>query len=547
MSDDGYSSSAEEDGGVEEAENQRQAQYLQQQRAKALVFKTHKPEIVLFEQVDREVLLFLVGNPTLVDLLDKSDDKILYGRLLQYAQRLREDDTVEVCYEQADSRAGRYYAQGPSLQSFPRLIREALTYGVLNDFDIKDCAPTMLLTLAQRHDMPCQLLAQYVNNREEHLAELQQKCKIAREDAEELLQAVVSSGGNGCLHGDVQRFLQPLAQELKDISNQLMQIYAKYKKAGAGLSLLLHDLEAWCMQIALEELQEFGCSALIHDGVLTQEQVPPEAAERCSAAIASLTGFKLVFEHKPFEPPEWDQDERKLFKKGSKETVKRTFSSYEQVKAEWEKTHFKLQKPAKLIEVDLKDWSDACDMMTMFTSNEMKNHFNNLYYYTIEENEPEKGGDCSETDDDTAPRTKRRKKSSKDKKAEGRVTIKDHKFIDKWLDDEDMKTYHHVDFLPPPLHVPDNVFNTWRGFKVQFLPPATEEDVRLMEEWILPLVKDVVCASNEAANTWVTNYLAQLFQSPGQKTDLALVLLGIEGGYCYFYRYYYYLLLLMQC
>jgi hypothetical protein len=130
-----------------------------------------------------------------------------------------------------------------------------------------------------------------------------------------------------------------------------MHIYSKYKdlkrdsKAATGLALLLHDIECWCMQLAREELAEFGCSALIQDGLMTQQLVPPDAAERCSAAIARATGFQLVFVHKPIAAPKWAGGELKLYEKGSREVVKRIFSSYEQVKAEFEKTHFKLENP----------------------------------------------------------------------------------------------------------------------------------------------------------------------------------------------------------
>jgi hypothetical protein len=110
-----------------------------------------------------------------------------------------------------------------------------------------------------------------------------------------------------------------------------------------------------------------------------------------------------------------------------------------------------------------------------------------------------------------------------------RAFILKNKFIEKWLDDEGLLTYDHLDFLPPPLHVSDGVYNTWRGFAAQHEPPTTEEETAVMHDMIIPMVRDVICAGKEDAYLWVTNYFAQLFQEPGRKTDMALVLLGEEG------------------
>jgi hypothetical protein len=162
MSNDGYCSSAAEDD-IPARDDLLCTAALQQQRQGAVVLNTHVSEIVFYEKVNREMLQFFVGNPEIVDEVDKSEDVSLYSKLLAYAQRLRKDDTVEVPYEQAVYRAGRYYAQGVSLQHFPGVIRDALTYGILHDCDIANCNPTLMMQLAQRHGLHCKLLEQYVH------------------------------------------------------------------------------------------------------------------------------------------------------------------------------------------------------------------------------------------------------------------------------------------------------------------------------------------------------------------------------------------------
>jgi hypothetical protein len=170
MSDDGYCSSAEE-GDTVFRYDVLSAAVIQQQRQKAVVLQTHVPEILLYEKVNWEMLQFFVGNPEIVDSVDKSDTVSLYSKILAYAQRLREDDTVEVSYEQVSYRAGRYYAQGVSLQNFPSAIRDALTYDILHDCDVANWNPTLLMQLAQRHNIPCKMLERYVHQRDAYLAE----------------------------------------------------------------------------------------------------------------------------------------------------------------------------------------------------------------------------------------------------------------------------------------------------------------------------------------------------------------------------------------
>jgi hypothetical protein len=73
MSDDGYCSSAEEDDTVTRYDVLSPA-VIQQQQQKALALQTHVPEITFYEKVSREMLQFFVGNPEIVDSVDKPED-----------------------------------------------------------------------------------------------------------------------------------------------------------------------------------------------------------------------------------------------------------------------------------------------------------------------------------------------------------------------------------------------------------------------------------------------------------------------------------------
>ena len=49
---------------------------------------------------------------------------------------------------------------------------------------------------------------------------------------------------------------------------------------------------------------------------------------------------------------------------------------------------------------------------------------------------------------------------------EGNIETKNVKFIPVWMDDPKIRTYHIMDFLPPPQPCPSNVYNLWKGFAI---------------------------------------------------------------------------------
>jgi hypothetical protein len=81
------------------------------------------------------------------------------------------------------------------------------------------------------------------------------------------------------------------------------------------------------------------------------------------------------------------------------------------------------------------------------------------------------------------------------------TSISQTPFADQWLSDEDIRTYHRIDFMPRPLKCPTSVFNLWAGFACEKEPPATEYDRELMNEWVLPFIKEIICGGIETSNT----------------------------------------------
>lgn len=56
-------------------------------------------------------------------------------------------------------------------------------------------------------------------------------------------------------------------------------------------------------------------------------------------------------------------------------------------------------------------------------------------------------------------------------------TMKSVSFINTWLEDSDMRVYKEMEYLPPPLKVPHDVYNLWTPFKISLLPYTPNQKV----------------------------------------------------------------------
>ena len=84
-----------------------------------------------------------------------------------------------------------------------------------------------------------------------------------------------------------------------------------------------------------------------------------------------------------------------------------------------------------------------------------------------------------------------------------------------------------IDMVPPPMVCPDDVFNTWKGFKIEKLNVSDREPESC--EDILKLVM-VLCNHDTDVYEYVLDWLAQMLQSPATKIGIALVFKSKEGA-----------------
>jgi hypothetical protein len=100
----------------------------------------------------------------------------------------------------------------------------------------------------------------------------------------------------------------------------------------------------------------------------------------------------------------------------------------------------------------------------------------------------------------------------------GEETTEEKSFIKTWFDDPYKRVYDTYDFLPPPLVCPEEIFNTWDGFKIEQECITETDDF----EFILYLLKILTNFDDDACE-YLTNWLADLIQNPGKKSGTAVV------------------------
>ena len=92
----------------------------------------------------------------------------------------------------------------------------------------------------------------------------------------------------------------------------------------------------------------------------------------------------------------------------------------------------------------------------------------------------------------------------------------------------EIATYNSLTFKPYHLDIiyKNKHFNLFKGFRAEHLPIHKEY------EYIKPIldhIKEVICEDNNDIFNWYIQYLANIVQRPNKKTDVLIVLRGLQG------------------
>jgi hypothetical protein len=96
--------------------------------------------------------------------------------------------------------------------------------------------------------------------------------------------------------------------------------------------------------------------------------------------------------------------------------------------------------------------------------------------------------------------------------------IEGKSFISKWMKDEfGKREYNKMDFLPPPIKFPTSTYNMWSDFQVE------EVEGGECDTWV-NLVNTLQIGK------FVIDWFANIIQYPGKRSEVAIIITGIEGS-----------------
>ena len=447
-------------------------------------------EVKLIEHACDERLYRLL-NSRYIPIEDKNS-------LKKYKRLRSAKDTYIVKYKYSPSsidRSGRLMRETSQME---RNIRYYLLYCWYHDIDITNCQPNLCLQLMKRFDIICEELTSYCEDREKFLltygVDKQHICSVLF--YEKFHGAAFFEKINKAVY---EKLVCKLKENHGDIWN-ISQNSKQFNKTGSFVALVLQTYENQVLQAMFRFFTEngFNVGNLIYDGlhvmkVDNQEKLPMEILRKCEEYIFNTTGFILGLQEKPMIP---DDD----------------FLSNVDVEIEFEEVEenecFDAEKAIELYDVGIDTFIFYMNHFFAKVTHEGTIWF--IFRDTI------KHQYLLRTEKITIAAYK-----------EYKVLFEKRKMsiIDVWSSCHGMKKFKHIIFDPSYIgSISDENLNLYTGLKAKIVTDINHEKVESILKHIRRLNN-----GDERATEYVVNWLALMFQNPGEKNGTALVFNGNQG------------------
>ena len=418
---------------------------------------------------------------------------------------------------------GRHFPKDSlGLLRFPRKVRNTVVDGLVYDFDIENCVGRLSIICAENLGLPCQFLHYYNDNRTECLEGLQEKYLKGRDEVKGAVTKIFFGGRLDLPFPP--KWLSSLERELKTLHERLYEDdffkecrergedMAKEKRAkgrfynplGSTVALIFQSMENRCFQAMVGYARQAGYikedNVFIpeYDGIkLLRANVPdPEACARgMEQAILEHCGYRVTVKNKPMtDKLELPNDWNKKKKKAKTPPPTGVFLTYDDLKEEFERSHFKIVRPVSYA------LADSSGELYIMCRDKLKALYENKYFV--------------DKDGEVVP------------------------FIGRWLGDPQMRTYSRVDFLPPPHACPNDVYNLFTGLRAEGLPPVTNDEVADGLALILDHVRRLG-GGGDREYDYIMKWLAHRVQLSGDIPRVAPLFQSDQGsGKSLFFQYF---------
>jgi len=397
---------------------------------------------------------------------DGTDEQMKYGMvkkvLLQY---IKQNGTKKTVYKRSSTdtlKCLRLYAVG--LQGLPKAFRGLLYQSIGDDIDGVNFAPSIIYNLCRRYDIPCQYLAQYCNHRTDILSKWTTKLEVNKI----MNKAWKVKNGNP--------WVVAFDDEIKRIQASLIQHYpelyalAKSKNPKNANGTLMSYVYQFYENKILEKIVEtcpYEITALVFDGFMVKGNVPESYLQDLHDLVKREFDMDLHFIVKPHDtsikiPDDFNFDDADQLYLQEKEKQE-TVYGLAFVK---DNSVYALKVNGKYV---FKNKSD------------LLNNFQNVF-------------------------------------------IKDKRFIERWLDDDERAEYNSVGMYLHDTTCPDGVLNLWDGFSASKLKPVLVD----IEPFFTHL--RIMSNHNEEFYLFLLKWLANMFQYPSNPSVFVCLSSTNEGS-----------------
>ena len=211
---------------------------------------------------------------------------------------------------------GRLFAQNPSLASLPREIRNSLAHQQYYDVDMKNCHPVLLSQYCEKNSIRCNILDNYVNNRDEILSKICEDNDVSKEEAKQEILTIMNGGKGKWNISKIQgTFIHDFKKEIHSIHEHVcrlnpdefkkIQRRKDFNKEGTMMNIILCKLEHMILMNAVSFMRQEGYNvdALVFDGFMVRKnkELNQSTYDNLEKYIKEKTDYNMQFVEKSMD------------------------------------------------------------------------------------------------------------------------------------------------------------------------------------------------------------------------------------------------------
>lgn len=426
----------------------------------------------------------------------------------------------------------REYIDGIGLQNTIREIRNTITYDIYNDYDIVNCAPTILTCLALYNGLQCSHLQDYCEHRNNWITKASEVFKCSPNDVKQQVNYFID--GMVSMPYCTKKYIA-LMEEIKVIQrsfwdNPEFSVFRRYVEKqnkdnpiGSFMSCILQFYEATILDTAISYLKQQNIPidhlVKIFDGFMLEKQYSVDL-QVLNSYIFDTTGLQVEFIIKPMKD-RFNLVNSKIKKIEIKVKPGKDHSEDKHIDKVYVNTlwhDIPSKKPPK---------KDGNIEMVKAVNSRMSIPYLNQFLRFVDIGKPFIIELTDSTDCGHIFHTK-----TDGLKRDTFLPIYHH-YVD-WLASTNRCTVTGVHYQPylkikPP---PSTMFNLFKGFKYTKREPFDDHftiDMEQVNPW-LDLIKHNWCDDNDVLFNYVIQWFAHKIQYPDQKLVSSIVITSkLEG------------------